>query len=117
MSDHATPPDVTYNARFAPARAVCRQARVECGRRSSSAVHIDSEMVVDLWGHWAYGARTVLRTENTITCVFSTSTTMTALVRLGSREHDFAASVDTHRHEFVAGATRESSFASCGREG
>jgi hypothetical protein len=41
---------------------------------------------------------------------------MTALVRLGSREHDFAASVDTHRHEFVAGATRESSFVSCGRE-
>jgi hypothetical protein len=36
---------------------------------------------------------------------------------LDRRERDLAANVDACRHEFVAGATRESSFASCGREG
>jgi hypothetical protein len=42
---------------------------------------------------------------------------MTARVRLDRREHDLAASVDTYRDGFVAGATRESKFASRSRVG
>ena len=49
---------------------------------ASVAVNIDGEMVVDLWGGWADEARTVPWTENTITCVFSTTKTMTALAAL-----------------------------------
>jgi hypothetical protein len=39
-------------------------------------------MVVDLWGGWADEARTVPWTESTITNVFSTTKTMTALAAL-----------------------------------
>jgi CubicO group peptidase (beta-lactamase class C family) len=39
-------------------------------------------MVVDLWGGRAYEARSVPWTENTITCVFSTTKTMTSLAAL-----------------------------------
>jgi hypothetical protein len=81
------------------------------------AVYIDREMVVDLWGGWADETRTVLWTENTITRVFSTRKAMTGLVLLDRRELDLAANVATYRPEFVAGARRESRFASCCREG
>ena len=46
------------------------------------AVKVNGEMVVDLWGGWANEARTVTWTENTITCVFSITKTMTALAAL-----------------------------------
>jgi len=49
---------------------------------ASLVVNIDGEMVVDLWGGWADEARTVPWTENTITCIFSTTKTMTALAAL-----------------------------------
>src|SRR6476659_6759808 len=49
---------------------------------ASVAVNIDGEMVVDLWGGWADEARTVPWTQNTITNVFSTTKSMTALAAL-----------------------------------
>jgi CubicO group peptidase (beta-lactamase class C family) len=46
------------------------------------AVHIDGEMVVNLWGGWANEARSVPWAEDTIACVFSTTKTMTSLAAL-----------------------------------
>src|SRR5207237_10054842 len=83
MSDHPTPLGGTCSARFDPLRELFA-AKLESGEDlgASLAVNIDGEMVVDLWGGWADEARTVPWTENTITCVFSTTKTMTALAAL-----------------------------------
>jgi CubicO group peptidase (beta-lactamase class C family) len=62
-------------------------------------------MVVDLWGGWADEARTVPWAENTITCVFSTTKTMTALAALvlvDRGELDLDAPVATYWPEFAA---------------
>ena len=62
-------------------------------------------MVVDLWGGWADEARTVAWTENTITCVFSTTKTMTslaALVLVDRGELDLDANVAAYWPEFAA---------------
>src|SRR5262245_28400569 len=70
---------------------------------ASLAVKIDGEMVVDLWGGWTDEARTVPWTENTITCVFSTTKTMTslaALVLVDRGELDLDANVATYWTEF-----------------
>ena len=50
-------------------------------------------MVVDLWGGWADEARAVPWTENTITTVLSTNTTITALVLVDRGELDLDANV------------------------
>ena len=78
MSDHPTPLGGTCSARFEPLRDLFA-SKLESGEDlgASLAVNIDGETVVDLWGGWADEARTVLWTENTITCVFSTRKTMT----------------------------------------
>src|SRR5215211_740003 len=83
MSDHPTPPGGTCSARFDPLRELFA-AKLKSGEDlgASLAVNIDGEMVVDLWGGWADEARTVPWAENTITCVFSTTKTMTALAAL-----------------------------------
>ena len=59
-------------------------AKLESGEDlgASLAVNVDGEMVVDLWGGWADEARTVPWTENTITCAFSTTNTMSSLAAL-----------------------------------
>ena len=62
-------------------------------------------MVVDLWGGWADEARTVPWAENTITSVFSTTKTMTALAALvlvDRGELDLDANVATYWPEFAA---------------
>src|SRR5438128_200136 len=83
MNDHPTPLGGTCSARFDPLRELFA-AKLESGEDlgASLAVNIDGEMVVDLWGGWAHEARTVPWTENTITNVFSTTKTMTALAAL-----------------------------------
>jgi CubicO group peptidase (beta-lactamase class C family) len=118
MSDHPTTPGGTYSARFDLLRELFA-AKLESGEDLGVpfAFHIDGEMVVAQWGGWADEARSALGTENTITCVFSTSKTMTALVLLDRRELDLDAKVATCRPEFVDGARRESRFASCCRKG
>src|SRR5438309_1862079 len=81
--DHPTALGGTCSARFNPLRELFA-AKLESGEDlgASLAVNIDGEMVVDLWGGWADEARTMPWTENTITCVFSTTKTMTSLAAL-----------------------------------
>ena len=106
MSDHATALGGTCSARFDPLRELFA-AKLESGEDlgASLAVNIDGEMVVDLWGGWADEARTVPWTENTITCVFSTTKTMTslaALVLVDRGELDLDANVAAYWPEFAA---------------
>jgi CubicO group peptidase (beta-lactamase class C family) len=106
MSDHPTPLGGTCNARFDPLRELFA-AKLESGEElgGSLAVNIDGEMVVDLWGGWADEARTLPWTENTITCVFSTTKTMTALAALvlvDRGELDLDANVAAYWPEFAA---------------
>jgi CubicO group peptidase (beta-lactamase class C family) len=72
---------------------------------ASLALNMDGEMVVDLWGGWADEVRTVPWTENTITNVFSTTKTMTALAALAlvdQGELDLDANVASYWPEFAA---------------
>src|SRR5271166_3044867 len=106
MSDHPTPLGGTCSARLDPLRELFA-AKLESGDDlgASLAVNIDGEMVVDLWGGWADEARTVPWTENTITCVFSTTKTMTslaALVLVDRGELDLDANVAAYWPEFAA---------------
>ena len=106
MSDHATALGGTCSARFDPLRELF-EAKLESGEDlgASLAVDIDGEMVVDLWGGWADEARTVPWTENTISCVFSTTKTMTSLAALGlvdRGELDLDANVAAYWPEFAA---------------
>jgi CubicO group peptidase (beta-lactamase class C family) len=106
MSDHSTPLGGTCSARFDSLRELFA-AKFESGEEdlgASLAVNIDGEMVVDLWGGWADEARTVPWTENTITCVFSTTKTMTslaALVLVDRGELDLDANVARYWTEFA----------------
>src|SRR5438132_13730488 len=105
MSDHPTALGGTCSARFDPLRELFA-AKLESGEDlgASLAVNIDGEMVVDLWGGWADGARTVPWAENTITCVFSTTKTMTALAALvlvDRGELDLDANVAAYWPEFA----------------
>ena len=106
MNNDPTPLDGTCRARFEPLRELFA-ARLESGDDlgASLAVNIDGEMVVDLWGGWADEARTMPWTENTITCVFSTTKTMTslaALVLVDRGELDLDANVAAYWPEFAA---------------
>jgi CubicO group peptidase (beta-lactamase class C family) len=85
MSDHPTPLGGTCNARFNSVRELFA-AKLKSGEDlgASLAVNIDGEMVVDLWGGWADEVRAVPWTENTITCVFSTTKAMTSRSAKGS---------------------------------
>jgi CubicO group peptidase (beta-lactamase class C family) len=49
---------------------------------ASLALNIDGEVLVDLWGGWPDETRTVPETEHTITNVFSTTKSMTAIAAL-----------------------------------
>ena len=106
MSELPTPLGGTCSARFDPLRELFA-AKLESGEDlgASLAVNIDGEMVVDLWGGWADEERTAAWTENTITCVFSTTKTMTALaalVLIDRGELDLDANVSAYWPEFAA---------------
>ncbi len=106
MSDHPMPLGGMCSARFEPLRELFA-AKLASGEDlgASLAVNIDGEMVVDLWGGWADEARTVPWTENTITCVFSTTKTMTALAALvlvDRGELDLDSNVAAYWPEFAA---------------
>src|SRR5947209_4196734 len=106
MSDHPAALGGTCSARFDPVRELFA-AKLESGEDlgASLAVNIDDEMVVDLWGGWADEARTMPWTENTITCVFSTTKAMTALAALvlvDRGELDLDATVAKYWPEFAA---------------
>ncbi len=106
MSDHATPLGGTCSARFDALRELFA-ANLASGEElgASFAVNIDGEMVVDLWGGWADEARSVPWSEDTITCVFSTTKTMTslaALVLVDRGDLDLDANVATYWPEFAA---------------
>src|SRR5260370_13238292 len=108
MSDHPMPLGGMCSARFEPLRQLFN-AKLESGEDlgASLAVNIDGEMVVDLWGGWADEARTVPWTEDTITCVFSTTKTMTALAALvlvDRGDLDLDAPVAKYWPEFAARA-------------
>ena len=92
MSDHPTALGGTCNTRFEVLRELFA-AKLESGEDlgASLALDIDGEMVVDLWGGWADEARTVPWAEHTITNVFSTTKTMTALVLVDRGELDLDA--------------------------
>ena len=106
MSDHPTPLGGTCSARFEPVRELF-VSKLETGEDlgASVALNIDGEMVVDLWGGWVDKARTTPWTEHTITNVFSTTKTMTALAALvlvDRGELDLDASVAKYWPEFAA---------------
>jgi CubicO group peptidase (beta-lactamase class C family) len=70
-----------------------------------AAVYLDGEPVVDLWGGYADAARTIAWERDTITCVWSTTKTMTAicaLVLADRGELDLAAPVARYWPEFGA---------------
>jgi CubicO group peptidase (beta-lactamase class C family) len=106
LSDHPTVLGGTCNARFDRVRELFA-AKLESGEDlgASLALNIDGEMVVDLWGGWADEVRTAPWTENTITNVFSTTKTMTALAALAlvdRGELDLDANVAAYWPEFAA---------------
>jgi len=88
MSDHSAPSGSTCSARFDPLRELFA-AKLESGEDlgASLAINIVGEMAVDLWG-WADEALTVPWAEDTITCVFSTTKTMTRLGTLFQLDYD-----------------------------
>ncbi len=106
MSDRPTPLGGTCSARFDSVRELFT-SKLESGEDlgASFAVNIDGEMVVDLWGGWADEAHTAPWTESTITCVFSTTKTMTslaALVLVDRGTLDLDANVAAYWPEFAA---------------
>jgi CubicO group peptidase (beta-lactamase class C family) len=106
MSDHPTALGGRCSPRFDSLRELFA-AKLESGEDlgASLAVNIDGEMVVDLWGGWGDEARTAPWTENTITNVFSTTKTMTALAALvlvDRGQLDLDANVAAYWPEFAA---------------
>ena len=106
MSDYSMPLGGKCDARFDSVRELFT-AKLDSGEDlgASLVVNIDGEMVVDLWGGWADEDRTIPWTENTISCVFSTTKTMTslaALVLVDRGELDLDANVAKYWPEFAA---------------
>jgi CubicO group peptidase (beta-lactamase class C family) len=72
---------------------------------ASAAVYVDGEPLVDIWGGYTDAARTVPWERDTITNVFSTTKTMTALCALILADRgdlDLAAPVAAYWPEFAA---------------
>jgi len=77
---------------------------------ASAAVFVDGEPVVDLWGGWADAARTRPWERDTITNVWSTTKTMTALCALILADRgdlDLDAPVAAYWPEFAAAGKEE----------
>jgi CubicO group peptidase (beta-lactamase class C family) len=77
---------------------------------ASVAVTLEGEPVVDLWGGWRDEDRTEPWERDTITNVWSTTKTMTALCALmlaDAGELDFDAAVSTYWPEFAAAGKRD----------
>jgi CubicO group peptidase (beta-lactamase class C family) len=77
---------------------------------ASAAVYVDGELVVDIWGGHADAARTVPWQRDTITNVWSTTKTMTALCALILADRgdlDLAAPVARYWPEFAAAGKRD----------
>jgi CubicO group peptidase (beta-lactamase class C family) len=95
-----------YDERFARVAEVLAEkldAGLDVG--ASVAVYLDGQPVVDIWGGYADEARTALWERDTITNVFSTTKTMTAmcaLVLADRGELDFHAPVARYWPEFKA---------------
>jgi CubicO group peptidase (beta-lactamase class C family) len=76
---------------------------------ASVAISLEGQLVVDIWGGWADEARTRPWDQDTITNVWSTTKTMTALCALilaDAGELDLDAPVDRYWPEFAAGGKR-----------
>ncbi len=106
-----TPLSGTCSPRFEPLQELFA-SKLESGEDlgASLAVNIDGEMVVDLWGGWIDESRTAPWTEHTITNVFSTTKTMSALAALAlvdRGELDLDASVAKYWPEFAANGKAE----------
>jgi CubicO group peptidase (beta-lactamase class C family) len=106
MSDPSTPLGGRSGAGFDSLRELFT-GKLESGEElgASFAVNIDGEMVVDLWGGWADEAHTRPWAEDTITNVFSTTKTMTALsalVLVDRGDLDLDAKVASYWPEFAA---------------
>ena len=111
MTKHLPPLGGMCEGRFESLRELFAE-RLTSGDElgASLAVNVDGEVVVDLWGGWVNEARTQPWAENTITCVFSTTKTMTALAALllvDRGELDLNASVATYWPEFAAAGKAE----------
>jgi CubicO group peptidase (beta-lactamase class C family) len=73
---------------------------------ASVAVSVDGQLVVDIWGGWVDEAHSRAWERDTITNVWSTTKTMTALCALmlaDAGELDLDAPVDKYWPEFAAG--------------
>lgn len=73
----------TCDARFSDVRSLL-DANLESGADVGASIHITvaGQAVVDLWGGWVDANHTAPWTEHTITNVWSTTKTMTALAAL-----------------------------------
>ena len=95
----------TCDERFEAVRAALEASLDGRDVGASVAVHLDGEPVVDLWGGYADAGRTRPWERDTITCVFSTTKTMTALCALilaDRGELDLDAPVARYWPEFAA---------------
>ena len=96
----------TNNERFsALADVLERQLDKDYDLGASLAVAVEGEIVLDVWGGWADTGKTVPWGENTVTNVWSTTKTMTALSALllvdrGTLDPD--AAVASYWPEFAA---------------
>ena len=91
--------------RFEAVRAVLAESLDKDDVGASAAVYLDGEPVVDLWGGYADSARTIPWGPDTITNVWSTTKTMTALCALVLADRgdlDLAAPVARYWPEFGA---------------
>ncbi|MEO1061795.1 MAG: serine hydrolase domain-containing protein [Actinomycetota bacterium] len=99
--------DGTTDDRFAGLTDILeRQLDADYDLGASLAVAVDGEIVTDVWGGWSDEARTTPWQADTITNVWSTTKTMTAISALhliDSGRLDPSDKVATHWPEFAAG--------------
>lgn len=91
--------------RFASVRAALAASLGKDDVGASASVYVDGELVADLWGGYAVADRSVSWERDTITCVMSTTKTMTslcALILADRGELDLSAPVATYWPEFAA---------------
>ncbi len=96
--------------RFGSVREALKASLAADDVGASAAVYLDGELVVDIWGGHADAARTVPWQRDTITNVWSTTKTMTALCALILADRgdlDLAAPVARYWPEFVAAGKRD----------